>query len=201
MKICLNVSEPVTIPVEQESIPIQHYLRQPQRLVNAIADPKLMETLGGDRYRLKMRPLNLLNLYHFQPTVVLKVWSSSRGTVYLQSESSEIRGVNYINARFSLKVNGLLSILQKEGKTYLKGEAFVEVNVELPQVFSLTPKSLLETAGKSLAKNVLMRIKQRLLSHLLADYHQWAEGTEKAKEKSILDRKNSSLIIHPSSLA
>ncbi|MEA5470634.1 DUF1997 domain-containing protein [Spirulina sp. 06S082] len=196
MKICLKVSEPVTIPVEQESVPIQHYLRQPQRLVSAIADPKLMEILGGDRYRLKMRPLNLLNLYHFQPTVVLKVWSSSRGTVYLQSESSEIRGVNYINARFSLKVNGLLSIVQKEGKTYLKGEAFVEVNVELPQVFSLTPKSLLETAGQSLAKNVLMRIKQRLLSHLIADYQQWAKGEELILSDPVNQQKSTVFLLN-----
>ncbi len=198
MKICLNVSEPVTIPVEQESIPIQHYLRQPHRLVNAIADPKLMEILGSDRYRLKMRPLNLLDLYHFQPTVVLKVWSSSRGTIYLQSESCEIRGIDYINTRFSLQVKGLLSSLQKEGKTYLKGEAFIEVKIELPQVLLLAPKPLLETAGQSLAKNVLMRIKQRLLSHLLADYHQWAKGQE---ERAIADRENLSLIPQSSSLA
>ena len=198
MKICLNVSEPVTIPVDSESVPIQHYLRQPQRLVNAIAEPKLMEILGDDRYRLKMRPLNLLDLYRFQPTVVLKVWSSSRGSVYLQSESCEIRGIDYINTRFSLKVNGLLSPCQKDGKTYLKGEAFVNVEVELPQVFSLSPKSLLETAGQSLAKNVLLRIKQRLLSHLLADYHQWAKGTQK---NSLCDRQSSSLLSNSSSLA
>ncbi|MBP0020008.1 MAG: DUF1997 domain-containing protein [Cyanobacteria bacterium SBLK] len=198
MKICLNVSEPVTIPVEQESIPIQHYLRQPQRLVNAIADPKLMEILEGDLYRLKMRPLNLLDLYHFQPTVVLKVWSSSRGTVYLQSESCEIRGIDYINTRFSLKVNGLLVPSQKDGKTYLQGEAFVEVKIELPQVFLLAPKHLLETAGDRLAQQVLLRIKQRLLSHLLADYHQWAKGTEANPTN---DRESSTLISNSSSLA
>ncbi|MEM9540694.1 MAG: DUF1997 domain-containing protein [Cyanobacteria bacterium P01_E01_bin.42] len=198
MKICLNVSEPVTIPVEQESVPIHHYFRQPQRLVNAIADPKLMEILGGDRYRLKMRPLNLLDLYHFQPTVILKVWSSSRGTIYLQSESCEIRGIDYINTRFSLKVNGLLVPSQKEGKTYLQGEAFVEAKIELPRVFLLAPKHLLETAGHSLAKNVLLRIKHRLLSHLLSDYHQWAQGTE---ENTSRDRESSSLISKSSSLA
>ncbi len=72
-----------------------------------------------------------------QPTVDFKVWAESSGTIYLQSLGCEIRGVDYINQRFSLNLKGHLSPYQTTNKTYLKGEADLEVIVELPFPFSL----------------------------------------------------------------
>ncbi len=175
MNIRFSASEYLEISVE-ESSSIKHYLRQPQRLVRAIANPKLMEQLSEELYELKMRPLNFLEIYHFQPTVVLKVWAGASGTVYLNSEGCEIRGIDYINERFSLNVKGKLSPCQSNGKAYLKGKADLEVKVELPPPLRLTPKPLLEVAGNGLLKSVLLRIKQRLLSQLLKDYRQWADS-------------------------
>ncbi len=175
MNIRFSASEYLEISVE-ESSSIKHYLRQPQRLVRAIANPKLMEQLSEELYELKMRPLNFMEIYHFQPTVVLKVWAGASGTVYLSSESCEIRGIDYINERFSLNVKGKLSPCQSNGKAYLKGKADLEVKVELPPPLRLTPKPLLEVAGNGLLKSVLLRIKQRLLSQLLKDYRQWANS-------------------------
>ncbi len=175
MNIRFSASEYLEISVE-ESSSIKHYLRQPQRLVRAIANPKLMEQLSEELYELKMRPLNFMEIYHFQPTVVLKVWAGASGTVYLNSEGCEIRGIDYINERFSLNVKGKLSPCQSNGKAYLKGKADLEVKVELPPPLRLTPKPLLEVAGNGLLKSVLLRIKQRLLSQLLKDYRQWADS-------------------------
>ena len=175
MNIRFSASEYLEISVE-ESSSIKHYLRQPQRLVRAIANPKLMEQLSEELYELKMRPLNFMEIYHFQPTVVLKVWAGASGTVYLSSESCEIRGIDYINERFSLNVKGKLSPCQSNGKAYLKGKADLEVKVELPPPLRLTPKPLLEVAGNGLLKSVLLRIKQRLLSQLLKDYRQWTNS-------------------------
>ncbi len=175
MNIRFSASEYLEISVE-ESSSIKHYLRQPQRLVRAIANPKLMEQLSEELYELKMRPLNFMEIYHFQPTVVLKVWAGASGTVYLNSEGCEIRGIDYINERFSLNVKGKLSPCQSNGKVYLKGKADLEVKVELPPPLRLTPKPLLEVAGNGLLKSVLLRIKQRLLSQLLKDYRQWANS-------------------------
>jgi hypothetical protein len=173
MKVRFAASESVEIRVEEQTIPIQHYLRQPQRLVNAIADPKLMEPLSDDLFLLKMSPLNFMDIYHFQPTVVLKVWSTPKGTLYLQSQSCEIRGIDYINNRFSLNVTGVLSPQERQGQTYLVGQADLEVKVALPPPLWLTPTPLLEVAGNRLLKGVLLRIKQRILGHLLSDYQQW----------------------------
>jgi hypothetical protein len=174
MTACFLATETLEILVPEETIPIQHYLRQPQRLVTAIADPSLMETLSPHHFRLKMRPLSFMDIYHFQPTVVLKVWAVANGTVHLRSESCEIRGIDYINHRFSLSVTGKLFPYQRKGQTHLKGKADLTVKVDLPYPLRLTPKPLLEMTGNSLLKGVLGRIKQRLLSQLLQDYQQWA---------------------------
>jgi Protein of unknown function (DUF1997) len=172
--VCFTASEVVEIAVEEQEIPVRHYLRQPQRLVKAIAEEKLMIPLPEERYRLQMRPLNFMELYSIQPTVVLKVWATSEGTVHLNSESCEIRGVDYINDRFSLNLVGKLAPFEQQGKTYLKGKAHLTVTVDLPPLLWLTPTPLLEITGNGLLKSVLVRIKQRLLSQLLADYRHWA---------------------------
>lgn len=167
-------TESINLSVPQEKTPIQHYLRQPQRLVSAIANPKLMTQLSENRFHLKMRPLNFLDMYHFQPSVVLKVVADSNGTVTLTSESCEILGNDYINDRFGMNLKGKLYPVEKNGQVYLEGKADLKVDVDLPPPLWLTPRPMLETTGNGLLKSVLMRIKQKLMNQLIADYRQWA---------------------------
>ncbi|MDJ0598673.1 MAG: DUF1997 domain-containing protein [Crocosphaera sp.] len=182
--IQFKASESLSLPVKQTAIPIHHYLRQPQRLVKAIADPKLMEPLSDHEFRLKMRSLNFMDLYHFQPTVILGVWSDSKGTVFLRSQDCDIRGIDYINDRFSLTLKGKLCPQEKEGKTYLQGQANLKVEVDLPPPLRLTPEPLLKVTGNSLLRGVLSRIKQRLLNQLLRDYHYWVDSQSQSTEVS-----------------
>ena len=182
-------TESVDILVEEATIPIQHYLRQPQRLVNAIANPRLMKQLSDNLYELKMRPINFMGVYHFQPIVILKVWSGSNSAVYLQSEGCQIKGIDYINRRFALKLKGILFPKHENGQTFLEGQADLEVRVDVPAPLMLTPKSMLEVTGNQVLKGVLGRIKQRLVSQLLDDYSQWAktEIEENAQSSAIRD--------------
>ncbi|MDJ0650092.1 MAG: DUF1997 domain-containing protein [Xenococcaceae cyanobacterium MO_188.B19] len=182
-------TESVDILVKEATIPIQHYLRQPQRLVNAIANPRLMKQLSDNLYELKMRPINFMGVYHFQPIVILKVWSGSNSAVYLQSEGCQIQGIDYINRRFALKLKGILFPKHQNGQTSLEGQADLEVRVDVPAPLMLTPKSMLETTGNQLLKGVLGRIKQRLVSQLLHDYSQWAktEIEENSQSSAIRD--------------
>lgn len=184
MHVSFTASESVKIPVENEAIPIRHYLRQPQRLVQAIANPRLMRQLSQNLYELKMRPINFMEMYHFQPIVTLKVWSGKNGTVYLKSESCHIKGIDYINKRFSLNLKGVLDPLQIQGQTYLQGQADLEVKVELPPALVFTPRPLLEVTGNRLLKSVLSRIKQRLITQLLQDYRAWAAQEVRQEEES-----------------
>jgi hypothetical protein len=181
MHVRFKATESVQILIEDEEIPIQHYLRQPQRLVEAIANPQLMQQLSEERYKLKMRPINFMEMYHFQPIVILKVWAGTKGMVYLKSEECEIRGVDYIDRRFSLQLKGILYPESDRETTSLQGQADLEVKVDLPPALRLTPQPWLEMAGNTLLKSVLVRIKQRLVSQLLKDYRHWA--TQEAKQE------------------
>ncbi|AFZ35824.1 Protein of unknown function DUF1997 [Stanieria cyanosphaera PCC 7437] len=183
MQVCFKASETVEILIEEQEVPVQHYLRQPQRLVKAIANPQLMKQLAENLYELKMRSLNFMEIYHFQPIVILKVWSDTQGNVYLKSQACEIKGIEYINRRFSLQLKGILYPEINQNKTCLKGQADLEVKVELPPPLMLTPKPLLEMAGHQLLKSVLVRIKQKLVTQLLKDYHQWV--TQEVQQEEV----------------
>lgn len=179
-----SASESVQISIANQETPIKHYLRQPQRLVKAIADPRLIRQISDDLYELKMRPINFMEIYHFQPVVVLKVWSGSNGSVYLKSEDCQIKGIDYINRRFSLKLKGVLYPHESEGQTTLEGQADLEVGVELPTALMFTPKAFLERAGNKLLKSVLSRIKNKLTTQLIQDYRTWASQENKSQSKS-----------------
>lgn len=174
-----DASQSVEIAVPQQPIPIQHYLRQPKRLVQALVDVNRIEQLSEEIFRLKMRPLAFMTLT-IQPTVDMRVWTDSDGTVHLESVACQIRGVEYINQRFALNLKGRLSPYQVNGITYLKGKADLQVQVELPPPFWLTPKPILETTGNGLLKSVLLTIKHRLMQQLLLDYATWAKTSDAA---------------------
>ena len=184
MHALFQATESVEIPVEEAEIPIQHYLRQPQRLVNAIANPKLMKQLSENLYELRMRPINFMGIYRFQPIVNLKVWAGKDGAVYLKSEGCHVKGIEYINKRFALNLKGVLIPQQRQYRTILEGQADLEVKVEIPSPLMFTPKSILESTGNGLLKSVLSRIKQRLITQLLNDYRQWAKTECKQSKQS-----------------
>jgi hypothetical protein len=173
MHIRFNASQSVEISVADQPVPIQHYLRQPQRLVKALVDPSRTEQLSSEVFRLKMRPLNFMML-KVQPTVDMRIWAEPNGTIRVESLACEIRGVEYINQRFDLNLAGQLTPQLKGNTTYLVGRADLEVLVELPPPLSLTPKPLLEATGNGLLRSVLLTIKQRLMHQLLSDYRTWA---------------------------
>jgi Protein of unknown function (DUF1997) len=173
MDVRFTASQSVDIPVAKQPVPIHHYLRQPHRLITSLAASSQIEDLGADVFRLKMRPLTFMML-NLQPTVDMKVWAESDGTVHLRSLRAEVRGIEYINQRFSLNLVGKLQPSLVNGKTHLQGKADLEVLVELPPVLMFTPKPILETTGNGLLKSVLLTVKQRLAYQLLADYQAWA---------------------------
>ena len=187
-EVKFTATENLEINIQEQTVPIEHYLCHPQRLVESIADPNLIETLGDGKYRLKMRPLNFLEIYHFQPSVVLKVWSREKGVVNLESQECEMIGINYINERFFLNLQGSLFSAKVGENTTIKGLADLEVKIDLPPALWLTPKYLLQMAGNRLLKSVLSRMKHRLSNQLLQDYQIWAEDCSNwRKRKTMLN--------------
>ncbi|MEL6496316.1 MAG: DUF1997 domain-containing protein [Cyanobacteria bacterium J06623_7] len=170
--------------MNNRAAPIQHYLRQPSRLVKTIAEPQFVKQISADLYDLKMRPIDFMEIYHFQPIVRLKVWSGSGSSVYLQSEDCQIKGNDYINDRFTLQLKGVLCPRQQDGFTVLEGQADLEVKVELPAALMLTPRPLLEKTGNKLLKSVLGRIKHKLLTQLVREYANWASQEETTQSRT-----------------
>jgi hypothetical protein len=172
-------SQSVQLAVPEQPIPIQHYLRQPQRLVNALVDPSRIEQLSSECFRLKMRPLSFMSL-SIQPTVDMRIWADANSTIHLKSVGCDIRGVEYINQRFSLNLVGQLTPSEVNGETRLTGRADLQVEVDLPPPLRFTPKPLLEATGNGLLRSVLLTIKQRLMHQLLSDYRHWVMSQREA---------------------
>jgi Protein of unknown function (DUF1997) len=171
VKFTANRSVEIAVPTH--SIPIQHYLRQPHRLVRSLVDPNRIQQISDDEFCLTMRTLSFLG-FDLQPTVYLRVWAEADGTVRIVSTKCEIRGIDYIDRRFSLDLIGELSPRQHQGQTDLEGYADLQIQVELPPPLSFMPRSIVESAGNSLLKSILSTFEQRLMHQLLGDYVAWA---------------------------
>lgn len=176
-------SQTVDITVPEQPIPIQHYLRQPQRLIKALVDPKRTEQVASDTFRLKMRPLSFMVL-SIQPTVDMKIWADADGTIHLESVGCKIRGVDFIDERFDLQLVGTLAPTLKDEKTHLVGRADLRVEVDVPPPLEFTPHSILERTGNGLLASVLMTIKQRLMHQLIVDYRQWVKTQHQSAQDS-----------------
>lgn len=187
-----HATQSVEITVPRQPVPIQHYLRQPQRLVKALFDPNRVEQLSEEVFRLRLLPLAFMSL-SIQPIVDLRVWSSADGTVHIRSLSCELRGLEALSERFALSLSGKLAPVATGGTTHLQGYADLNVQIDLPAPFCFTPKPFLETTGNGLLKSVLLTIKQRLTHQLLADYRKWSvdEALDSAAVSALLPVNNS----------
>jgi hypothetical protein len=173
MQVKFTAQQSLDLTVAEHGVPVSHYLRQPQRLVNALVDRSQIEYLSDRLFGLKMRPISFLH-FTLQPTVEMEVWAEADGTLHIQSKGCEIRGIDYINQRFHLDLVGKLTPTAAEGKAHLSGLADLKVQVDLPPALWFTPRPILEAAGNSLLKSVLLTVKQRLSHQLIVDYSQWA---------------------------
>ncbi len=173
MRATFTASQAVSILVPNAAVPIQHYLRQPHRLMQALTDPSQIEALSEHCYRLKMKPRQFL-MFNLQPTVDIQLQSKPDGTVFLNSEACELRGIDFVNQRFHLELEGVLAPVQQTGNTYLAGQADLKVQVDIPPVLWMTPRAIVEATGNGLLKSILMTVKQRLVHQLVLDYQKWA---------------------------
>jgi Protein of unknown function (DUF1997) len=183
MDVRFSAAQSVEIAVPDQPIPIQHYLRQPQRLIQALINPTQVEDLGHNQFRFMMRPIHFMALT-LQPTVDLEIRIDPSGVIRLESKACEVRGVDYINERFRLNLIGRLAPNVVGSKTYLFGRADLSVQVMVPPPISFTPQSILETTGNGLLHSILLTIKQRLAHHLISDYCNWVAAQQYSETSS-----------------
>jgi Protein of unknown function (DUF1997) len=172
MEIRFIAVQSVTIPVPAQPIPIQSYLRQPQRLVQALGASTQIEPLGPELYRFTVRPLRFMQ-FNIQPSVDLRVWTGDDGVLRIQSTACEVRGIEFINSRFRLALTGELAAVTGKTGPLLEGNVDLGVEVDVPSPLSMMPKAMLQSAGNGLLMSVLVTVKQRLLESVMIDYRQW----------------------------
>lgn len=165
--------------VPNEAIPIEHYLRQPQRLVQAITDPRRIEVLGEGVYRLSLRPLQFFGI-SIEPTADLRVWSLADGTLRLESVACRVKGPEYlsfVNDSFGMALQGTLTPQRQATYTDLQGQADLQIRLELPPPIRFMPASVLDRTGKTFLGSILGTIKHRIERQLVEDYRAWVATT------------------------
>ncbi|HIK12814.1 MAG TPA: DUF1997 domain-containing protein [Oscillatoriaceae cyanobacterium M33_DOE_052] len=173
MYYLFTASQSVKLAVSEQKVPIERYLRQPQRIVRGMGDPSRIQQLGEDCYRLKMRPLKFFMLT-IEPTVDMEIWADANGTINLQSVGCELRGIETINEHFQLELSGTLQPVNGAKSSYLQGGAELQLKIYLPPPFTMMPAAIVRSTGNSLLSSVLLRMKQKLMQQILLDYEQWA---------------------------
>lgn len=176
-----RTSKTLNLLVPNEVIPIEHYLRQPQRLIHAITDPKRIEALEDSIYRLSLRPLSFLGI-SIEPTADLRVWSHSDGTLRLESVACEVKVPDYlndyVNQSFSMSLEGILKPQRQTSGTQLNGQANLAVQVDLPAPIKFMPNSVLDSAGRTFLSGILGTIQHRIERQLVEDYRAWVVATQ-----------------------
>ncbi len=155
-----RTSKTLKMLVPNEAVPIEHYLRQPQRLIHAITDSRRIEQLEESIYR---------------------VWTQSDGTLRLQSVACEVKVpdyLSYVNQSFSMSLEGTLRPQRQEVGTELNGKAELAVQVELPAPIKFMPDSMLDSAGRTFLNGILSTIQHSIERQLVGDYREWAVSNQ-----------------------
>ena len=186
-----RASQMLNLRVPNGPLPIEHYLRQPHRLVQAITDPRRVDQLEEGLYRLSLRPLQFLGIT-IQPTTDLRVWVLTDGTLCLVAVDCQVYGpayLDYVNQSFSMGLTGRLTPQPQDPYTALVGQADLQVQLDLPTPLTLMPSPMVQTAGGRLLGGILATIKHRLERQLVEDYQAWADqqsgGLSPADHRSV----------------
>ncbi|NJN49531.1 MAG: DUF1997 domain-containing protein [Alkalinema sp. RL_2_19] len=181
MDTCFQAKQSVELFIPHEAVPIQSYLRESERVVQAIGNSGTVKTLGGELFQLRLKPINFISL-KLQPIVDMRVWTTPDDCLHIQSVNCEILGLEQFNRQqFSLNLVGELKPATIRRSLRLQGYVNLTVQVDMPMPIALTPKPILEGTGNTIMNGVLGSMKQRLKKNLVKDYQDWVrEQTDAA---------------------
>ena len=171
--IHLYASQSVEIAIFPAPVPVHQYLMNTERLVHALAEPSQIKVLGAHRFQFSMRPIKFLMLT-LEPVAEVQIYPNEHDEIVIYSDSCRLRNQALLNRRFSFKLQGWLAA--RPDNSGVSGNAELNISIDLPSAFRLTPKTLLESTGNTLASGILGTIKQRLQRRLLHEYRAWSNG-------------------------
>lgn len=171
--IHLHASQSVEIDIAPAPVPIHQYLMNTERLVYSLADPSQIEVLGLHQFQFSMRPIKFLMLT-LEPIAEVQIYPNEHNEIVIYSDSCRLRKQALLNRRFSFELQGWLAA--RPDNSGVSGNAELNIAIDLPSAFRLTPKALLESTGNTIANGILGTIKQRLQRRLLHEYRAWSTG-------------------------
>ncbi|MBE9066191.1 DUF1997 domain-containing protein [Leptolyngbya cf. ectocarpi LEGE 11479] len=169
----LHASQSVEIAISPAPVPIYQYLSDTDRLVYALADPSQIKRMENHKFQFSMRPIKFLMLT-LEPVADVQIYPNERHEVIIYSDSCRLRHQPSLNRRFSFKLQGWLAA--RSDNSGVSGNAELDIAIDLPPAFRLTPKSLLESTGNAIVSGILSTIKQRLQRRLIHEYRGWSSG-------------------------
>jgi hypothetical protein len=166
-------------------------------------DPDLIESLGGNKFRLRVPRLKVFSLW-LEPAVDISVSSASSidPRVLLKSESCHIVGSELIqklqlNKRFILNFSTELTwkaaaaalpttesisftsiTTKKLPESQIHANLELEVLTEVIPPFHLLPRSVLEGTCNAVLRGLMKTLLPRFLQKLATDYTKWATDAE-----------------------
>ena len=173
MPLAFSSSQQLHLPLQAFADHLPAYLKEEQRVVASLLDPKQLVALGPGHYRYRVTRVQIFQL-QIQPVVELR--SRHQGDrLELEAVDCQLEGLGLVDD-FQL---GLHSWLEASDKG-LEGEANLAVHVSQPPLLKLVPPRVLEATGRSVLRGILVGMRNRVRQQLPLDFEQWCGAHGKA---------------------
>ena len=174
-----SATETLDISVNGTLREAEAYLLQTRRMVQHMVHPSSISHLGGDRWRIRMKPIGALG-FVLKPLIELEIQSigsagsqdSLRG-VHVRSLSHQIIDDSWFADKIDFSFEGIFQAVGSEQCPRYQGRIDIKVAFPLPPLLQITPFSVVEAACNTIMHGVLSRIKRILLTDLVRDYDRW----------------------------
>lgn len=171
MTLAFSARQQLALPVRDNIELLADYLRDEERVVGALLDPRQLEPLGPGHYRYTVTRVQVFQL-QIQPIVELQA-QCREGRLDLRALDCQLEGLGLVDD-FQLGLNSWLEA-SADG---LEGEASLSVTVSQPPLLKLIPPRILEATGHSVLAGILLGIRNRVGQQLLGDFRQWCQERE-----------------------
>ncbi len=183
-----SAAETLDIAVNGTLQEAEGYLLQTRRMVQHMVHPRSITHLGGDRWRIQMKPIGALG-FVLKPLIELEIRSigsagsqDARRGVHVRSLNYHIIDDSWFKDKIDFSFEGIFQAAGSEQHPRYQGQIDLKVGFPLPPLLQMTPFSVVEAACNTIMHGVLSRIKRILTTDLVRDYDRWRLEMEKAQQ-------------------
>lgn len=166
MPLAFSASQELKLPIRDHSERLASYLREEERVVQAMLNPSQLQRLAPRHYTYTVTSLQVFQL-QIQPVVELRT-NPSPGRLELEALDCQLEGLGLVDD-FQLTLRSWLA----SGERGLEGEASLSVQVSQPPLLKLIPARVLESTGRSVLAGILLGIKGRVGQQVVEDFQRW----------------------------